>query len=119
VFCVDEKAAIQALDRTDPVLPLRPGQAEAHGFGYVRHGTGSLYAALDVGTGHVQGKVAARHASAEFVDSLDTVTRAAPRGKAMIHFIVDNLSAHKTQAVKDRLAANPRVTMHYTLTYSG
>lgn len=117
VFCVDEKTAIQALDRTDPVLPLRPGRAEAHGFEYVRHGTRSLYAALDVGTGRVQGKVAARHTSVEFVDFLKTVTRSAPRGKA-IHFVVDNLSAHKTQAVKDWLAAHPRVTMHYTPTYS-
>jgi len=94
VFCVDEKTAIQALDRTDPALPMRPGRAEAHGFEYVRHGTRSLYAALNVGTGHVQGKVAARHTSAEFVDFPDTVTRAAPRRKA-IHFVVDNLSAHK------------------------
>ncbi len=117
VFCVDEKTAIQALNRTDPVLPLRPGRAETHGFEYVRHGTRSLYAALDVGTGHVQGKVAVRHTSAEFVDFLDTVTRSAPRGKA-VHFVVDNLSAHKTQAVKDWLAAHPRVTMHYTPTYS-
>lgn len=117
VFCVDEKTAIQALDRTDPVLPLRPGRAEAHGFEYVGHGTCSLYAALDAGTGGVQGKVAARHTSVEFVDFLHTVTRSAPRGKA-IHFVVDNRSAHKTQAVKDWLAAHPRVTMHYTPTYS-
>jgi transposase len=117
VFCVDEKTAIQELNRTDPVLPLRPGRAETHGFEYVRHGTRSLYAALDVGTGRVQGKVAVRHTSAEFVDFLDTVTRAAPRGKA-VHLVVDNLSAHKTQAVKDWLAAHPRVTMHDTPTYS-
>lgn len=117
VFCVDEQTAIQALDRTDPVLPLRPGRAETHGFEYVRHGTRALYAALDVATGHVQGQVAARHTSAEFVDFLDTVTRSAPRGKA-VHFVVDHFSAHKTQAVKAWLAAHPRVTMHDTPTYS-
>lgn len=78
VFCVDEKTAIQALDRTDPVLPLRPGRAEAHGFEYVRHGTRSLYAALEVAMGRVQGKVVARHTSAEFVDFLAQVVRAAP-----------------------------------------
>jgi transposase len=117
VFCVDEKTAIQALDRTDPVLPLRPGRAETHGFEYVRHGTRSLYAALEVATGRVQGKVAARHTSDEFLDFLQTVSRSAPRGKA-IHFIVDNLAAHKTRAVKDWIAAHPRVTLHYTPTYS-
>ncbi len=68
-------------------------------------------------TGRVQGKVPARHTSAEFVDFVDTVTRSAPRGKA-IHFMIDNLSAHKTAHLKDWLAAHPRVTMHYTPTYS-
>ncbi|WP_396222501.1 transposase [Gemmatimonas sp.] len=82
----------------------------------MRHGTRSLYAALNVGTGHVQGTLAARHTSAEFVDCLDTVTRSDPRRKA-VHFVVDNLSAHKTPAVKDWLAAHPRVTMHDTPTY--
>ncbi|HSU59090.1 MAG TPA: IS630 family transposase [Bryobacteraceae bacterium] len=71
VFCVDEKSAIQALDRLDPVLPLSPGRAERHGFEYYRHGTLSLYAALEVRTGKVVGKTAARHTSAEFVDFLD------------------------------------------------
>ena len=70
VFCVDEKSAIQALDRLDPVLPLSPGRAERHGFEYYRHGTLSLYAALDVKTGKVQGKTAQRHTSAEFIDFL-------------------------------------------------
>jgi hypothetical protein len=71
VFCVDEKTAIQALDRLDPVLPLSPGRAERHGFEYYRHGTLSLYAALDVKTGKVQGMTAARHTSQDFVASLE------------------------------------------------
>jgi hypothetical protein len=73
VFCVDEKTAIQALDRLDPVLPLSPGRLERHGFEYRRNGTLSLYAALDVKTGKVQGKTAERHTSAEFVDFLAQV----------------------------------------------
>lgn len=117
VFCVDEKTAIQALDRTDPVLPLRPGRAERHGFEYVRHGTLSLHAALDVRTGRVQGKTAPRHTSAAFLTCLQEVVAHAPKRKAL-HFVVDNLSAHKTQAVKDWLGTQPRVTMHYTPTYS-
>jgi transposase len=117
VFCVDEKTAIQALDRTDPVLPLRPGRAERHGFEYLRHGTLSLYAALEVATGRVEGMTAPHHTSAEFLTFLEQVIASAPRGKA-IHFIVDNLSAHKTKAVNAWLVAHPRVTMHYTPTYS-
>lgn len=117
VFCIDEKTAIQALDRTDPVLPLSPGRAERHGFEYVRNGTLSLYAALEVATGRVEGRTAARHTSAEFRTFLDQVVATAPKRKAL-HFIVDNLSAHKTLEVKAWLAAHPRVTMHYTPTYS-
>jgi hypothetical protein len=71
VFCLDEKTAIQALDRLDPVLPLSPGRAERHGFEYYRHGTLSLYAALDVKTGKVEGKTAKRHTSAEFITFLN------------------------------------------------
>lgn len=117
VFCVDEKTAIQALDRLDPVLPLSPGRAERHGFEYVRHGTLSLYAALEVGTGHVEGRTVPRHTSAAFVAFLDQVL-ATQSKRREIHVICDNLSAHKTQAVRDWLAAHPRVTMHYTPTYS-
>ncbi len=111
MFCIDEKTAIQALDRTDPVLPLSPGRAERHGFEYVRHGTLSLFAALDVATGRVQGMTAPRHTSANFLTFLDAVVADAPRGKAL-HFIVDNLSAHKTKAVRAWLAGHPRVTLH-------
>jgi transposase len=117
VFCVDEKTAIQALDRLDPVLPLSPGRAERHGFEYVRHGTLSLYAALEVGTGHVEGRTVPRHTSAAFVAFLDQVL-ATQSKRRELHVICDNLSAHKTQAVRDWLAAHPRVTMHYTPTYS-
>lgn len=117
VFCVDEKTAIQALDRLDPVLPLSPGRAERHGFEYHRHGTLSLYAALDTKTGRVHGKTAARHTSAEFVDFLGEVV-ARCRPKQEIHIILDNLSAHKTQAVRDFLEQHRQVRLHFTPTYS-
>jgi transposase len=117
VFCVDEKTAIQALDRLDPVLPLSPGRAERHGFEYFRHGTLSLYAALDVRTGEVHGKTARRHTSADFIAFLGEVVEKTPAGKD-IHIVLDNLSAHKTQAVRDFLAENPRVRFHFTPTYS-
>jgi transposase len=117
VFCVDEKTAIQALDRRDPVLPMSPGRAERHGFEYVRHGTLSLYAALETQTGAVLGKTAARHTSSEFVAFLTDLVVSQPKRRA-IHVIADNLSAHKTPQVQAFLAAHPRVTMHYTPTYS-
>lgn len=117
VFCVDEKTAIQALDRLDPVLPLSPGRAERHGFEYYRHGTLSLYAALDVQTGKVHGKTAKRHTSEDFIAFLSDVVERNPAPRE-IHIVLDNLSAHKTQAVKDFLAANPRVRFHFTPTYS-
>jgi transposase len=117
VFCVDEKTAIQALDRLDPVLPLSPGRAERHGFEYYRHGTLSLYAAFNTKTGEVLGKTAARHTSAEFVAFLTDIVVNQPRGKE-IHVIADNLSAHKTGQVKDFLAAHRNVHLHFTPTYS-
>ena len=117
VFCVDEKTAIQALDRLDPVLPLSPGRAERHGFEYYRHGTLSLYAALNTRNGEVVGKTAARHTSQEFVAFLAEVVANQPRGKE-IHLIADNLSAHKTKRVEQFLTAHPKVHLHYTPTYS-
>src|SRR6266487_1199975 len=117
VFCVDEKTAIQALDRLDPVLPLSPGRAERHGFEYYRHGTLSLYAALNTRTGEVVGHTAARHTSAEFVGFLQTVVETQPRGRE-IHVIADNLSTHKTQAVRTFLIAHPNVRLHFTPTYA-
>jgi len=117
VFAVDEKTAIQALDRLDPVLPMSPGRAERHGFEYKRNGTLSLYAALNVATGAVEGMTAARHTSAAFLHFLDRVVRTqSPRRE--IHLIADNLSAHKTKAVSAWLDAHPRVTLHFTPTYS-
>lgn len=99
VFCVDDKTAIQALDRKDPVLPLSPGRAERHGFEYFRHGTLSLYAAFNTKTGEVLGKTTARHTSAEFVAFLNDTVANQPAGKE-IHVIADNLSAHKTKQVQ-------------------
>jgi transposase len=117
VFCVDEKSAIQALDRLDPVLPMSPGRAERHGFEYYRHGTLSLYAALDVKTGRVHGRTAARHTSDEFVAFLDDVVTLCPP-RQEIHLIADNLSAHKTAQVATFLQAHPQVQLHFTPTYS-
>ena len=117
VFSIDEKTAIQALDRRDPVLPLSPGRAERHGFEYYRHGTLSLYAALNTRSGQVIGKTAPRHTSAEFVAFLSQVVATQPRARE-IHLIADNLSAHKTKRVRDFLARHPRVRLHYTPTYS-
>src|SRR5881409_2372741 len=117
VFAVDEKTAIQALDRLDPVLPLSPGRAERHGFEYYRHGTLSLYAALDVKTGKVQGKTAKRHTSAEFIVFLRELVKKA-RWAKQIHIVLDNLSAHKTKAVEEFLEQNPKVRFHFTPTYS-
>ena len=117
VFCVDEKTAIQALDRLDPVLPLSPGRAERHGFEYKRHGTLSLYAAFNTKTGEVLGRTAPRHTSAEFVAFLTDIVVNQPRRKE-IHVIADNLSAHKTDLVQNFLAAHPTVHLHFTPTYS-
>ena len=117
VFCVDEKSAIQALDRLDAVLPMSPGRAERHGFEYYRHGTLSLYAALEVRTGRVVGKTAPRHTSAEFVGFLEEVV-ATTKWATEIHIVLDNLSAHKTKTVADFLEAHPKVRFHFTPTYS-
>ena len=117
VFCLDEKTAIQALDRTDPILPLSPGRAERHGFEYVRHGTLSLYAAFNTKTGQVHGKTTARHTSQEFVAFLADLLTLVPRGQE-VHIILDNLSAHKTQGVTAFLETRPHVHLHFTPTYS-
>jgi len=117
VFCVDEKTAIQALDRLDPVLPLSPGRAERHGFEYYRHGTLSLYAALDVKTGKVQGKTAKRHTSDEFITFVAELVKRVRWAKE-IHIVLDNLSAHKTKAVQQFLTDHPKVRFHFTPTYS-
>ena len=117
VFCVDEKTAIQALDRKDGVLPLSPGRAERHRFKYYRHGTLSLYAAFNTKTGEVLGKTAERHTSAEFVAFLTDLVVNQPAGTE-IHVIADNLSAHKTKRVGTFLAQHDHVHLHFTPTYS-
>ena len=117
VFCVDEKTAIQALDRKDPVLPFSPGRAERHGFEYIRHGTLSLYAALDTQSGLVIGQTVERHTSQAFVAFLaDLLTKHS--AKRELHIICDNLSAHKTQRVEEFLVEHPNVHLHFTPTYS-
>ena len=115
VLSVDEKTQIQALDRTQPMLPLRPGQVERRTHDYKRHGTLSLYAAMDIETGKVIGKTTKRHRAAEFLQFLDLIdkkTKAAPA----VHVILDNSSTHKTQAVEDWLEAHPRFQFHFTPT---
>jgi transposase len=117
VFCLDEKSHIQALDRLDPVLPLSPGRAERHGFEYYRHGTLSLYAALDTRSGEVLGKPVAHHTSQELISFMREVIDSQSRGKE-IHVILDNLSAHKSAAVRSFLDDHPKVHFHFTPTYS-
>jgi transposase len=100
VLCVDEKSQIQALDRTQPLLPLRPGQAERRTHDYKRHGTTSLFAALDVKAGTIIGKCLPRHRALEFRRFLDTVEQNVPKDLA-IHVVMDNASSHKTKSVRD------------------
>lgn len=106
VLCVDEKSQIQALDRTQPLLPMRPGQAERRTHDYTRHGTTSLFAALDVKTGQVIGECHRRHRSAEFRKFLDTIDPAAP-APLEIHLIMDNYGTHKTAMIRRWLAKRP------------
>ena len=117
VFCVDEKTAIQALERKDRMLPLSPGRAESHGFEYKRNGTLSLFAAFNTATGEVLGKTAPRHTSEQFVAFLTDVVASQPNRRE-IHVICDNVSSHKTQRVVDFLTAHRNVRLHFTPTYS-
>jgi transposase len=117
VFCVDEKTAIQALDRKDRMLPLSPGRAESHGFEYKRNGTLSLFAALNTATGEVIGKTAPHHTSAQFVAFLTDIVASQGRRRE-IHVICDNVSSHKTDKVDEFLLAHSNVTLHFTPTYS-
>jgi len=115
VLCVDEKSQIQALDRSAPILPLRPGQAERRTHDYVRHGTTTLFAALDVKTGTVIGECHARHRAVEFRRFLDTADTAVP-GDLEVHLILDNYATHKTVAIRRWLAKRPRYHVHFTPT---
>lgn len=115
VLCVDEKSQIQALDRTMPLLPMRPGQAERRTHDYVRHGTTSLFAALDVKTGAVIGECRRRHRALEFRQFLQTIDAAVPQDLEL-HLVLDNLSTHKTPAIKRWLLKHPRFHLHFTPT---
>jgi len=115
VLCVDEKSQVQALDRTRPVLPLRPGLAERQTHDYIRHGTTSLFAALEVATGQVIGKCQRRHRSQEFLKFLEEVDRQLPARPA-VHLVMDNYGTHKTPKVKRWFARHPRYQLHFTPT---
>jgi transposase len=113
VLCVDEKSQIQALDRTRPLLPLRPGQVERRTHDYVRHGTTTLFAALDARTGEVIGQCQPRHRSREFRRFLDTIDAAVPAELA-VHLVMDNYGTHKTALIQRWLAKRPRYQVHFT-----
>jgi transposase len=115
VLCVDEKSQIQALDRTQPLLPMRPGQAERRTHDYVRHGTTTLFAALNAATGEVVGKCHARHRSIEFRKFLDHLEDVVPP-HLDVHLIVDNYGTHKTALIRRWLAKRPRFHVHFTPT---
>jgi len=117
VLCVDEKTEMQAIEPTQPVLPMRPGQAERRASDYIRHGTCSLFAALDVTAGKVIGRCYRRHRAEEFRDFLDTVDAAVP-AEVELHVVLDNASIHKAPAIRDWLARRPRYHLHFTPTAS-
>ena len=114
VLCVDEKSQIQALDRTAPMLPVRPGLPASRTHDYVRHGTTTLFAALEVATGNVTDACYDRHRHDEFLKFLKQVAKAYPRVK--LHVVADNYATHKHPAIRAWLARNPRITMHFTPT---
>jgi transposase len=117
VLCADEKAQIQALDRTQPVLPLRLGTPELRTHDYRRHGTTSLFAALDVATGKVIGELHRRHRSVEFRSFLDRIDKEVP-ADLDVHLILDNYGTHKTPLIQRWLLRHPRFHVHFTPTYS-
>src|ERR1700761_548054 len=115
VLCVDEKSQVQALDRTQPILPLRPGQAERRTHDYKRHGTTSLFAALDIKAGTILGKCMARHRAAEFRRFLDMIEKNVP-AELDVHVVMDNASSHKTKLIRSWFARRPRWHAHFTPT---
>ena len=117
VLCVDEKSQIQALDRTAPLLPMQPGQAERRTHDYRRHGTTSLFAALDVKTGTVIGETHRRHRAVEFRTFLDRVDSSVP-ADVDVHIVMDNYGTHKTPSIRAWFAKRPRFYVHFTPTYS-
>lgn len=116
VLCVDEKSQIQALSRTQPVLPMRSGQLERQTHDYTRHGVTSLFAALDVAAGQVQDKCYRRHRSVEFLDLLKRIDAAVPAGLD-IHLVLDNYGTHKTALIQSWLQKRPRYHLHFTFTH--
>src|SRR6266446_1271235 len=117
VLCVDEKSQIQALDRTQPILPMMPGLPERRTHDYSRHGTTTLFAALNIATGKVIGELHRRHRSQEFLQFLRTIEEAVPK-KLDVHLVMDNYGTHKTPTVKRWLARNPRFHVHFTPTFA-
>lgn len=117
VLCVDEKSQIQALDRSQPLLPMRSGQIERRTHDYTRHGTTSLFAALDIATGRVIGKCYPRHRAAEFRRFLDEIEKAVP-DDLDVHLMMDNYATHKTVLIRNWLAKRPRWHVHLTPTGS-
>jgi len=115
VLCVDEKSQIQALDRTQPLLPLAPGIPERRTHDYARHGTTTLFAALDIATGEVIGQTHRRHRGAEFLQFLRTIEANVPP-KLDVHLVMDNYGTHKTPTIKAWFARNPRFHVHFTPT---
>ena len=115
VLCVDEKSQIQALDRTAPLLPMRPGQIERRTHDYARHGTTTLFAALDAKSGELIGQTQRRHRSVEFRNFLDTIEQSVPP-ELEVHLILDNYGTHKTQLIRDWLVKRPRFHLHFTPT---
>jgi len=115
VLCLDEKSQIQALDRSQPLLPMRPGQAERRSHDYKRHGTTSLFAALNTATGEIIGECFKRHRAKEFKAFLNTIEANVP-GDLDIHIVMDNVSSHKTPAIKAWFAKRPRWHVHFTPT---
>ena len=115
VLCVDEKSQIQALDRTQPILPLAPGIAERRTHDYARHGTTTLFAALDIATGTVIGEMHRRHRSGEFLQFLRTIEANVPPDQE-VHLVMDNYGTHKTAAIRNWFARHPRFHVHFTPT---
>lgn len=117
VLCVDEKSQIQALDRSQPMLPMRPGQPARRSHDYKRHGTTSLFAALDIATGRVIGKCYARHRAVEFRKFLDEIEAAVP-ADLDVHLVIDNYATHKAPLIRNWFNRRPRWHMHLTPTSS-
>lgn len=115
VLCVDEKAQIQALDRSQPVLPMRPGQSERRSHDYTRHGTTSLFAALEIKSGRIIGQLHRRHRSVEFRKFLDRIDQAVPE-PLNVHLILDNYGTHKSPTIQRWLLKRPRFHLHFTPT---